>query len=315
LLRYVVRRLFFAVPTLLIVSILVFCLAQLLPGDVGRQVLGPYATPAQVAAFDRQHGYDRPLVVRYIHWLGGFVSGNWGTSVVQQEGVAHLLLVALGHSLQLSVFALVLYVPISIGLGLLAAFRQGSAIDRTVTLGGTVLSSLPDFVVGVMLILVLAVGLRWFPVSALGAVGGGIATKLHALFLPALTLTLGLVGYVARMTRAGTITTLGSPFVRTAVLKGLPRSRVITAHVLRNSLLPTVTIVGTQIGYLVGGLVITETLYNYPGFGEAMLTAALGHDVTVLETGTLLLAVISMAAVLATDLLYTVLDPRVQHRV
>ncbi|MBO0693142.1 MAG: ABC transporter permease [Acidimicrobiaceae bacterium] len=315
MLRYVVRRLFLAIPTLIIVSVLVFCLAQLLPGDVGRQVLGPYATSAQVAAFDQQHGFDRPLVIRYLHWLGGFVSGNWGTSVVQQEAVGHLLLVALGHSLQLSVFALALYVPTSIALGLLAAFRQGSAIDRAVTLGGTVVSSLPDFVVGVVLILVLAVGLGWFPVSALGAVGGDIATKLHALFLPALTLTLGLVGYVARMTRAGTITTLASPFVRTAVLKGLPRSRVVSAHVLRNSLLPTVTIVGTQIGYLVGGLVITETLYNYPGFGEAMLTAAQGHDVAVLETGTLLLAVISMGAVLATDLLYSALDPRVQRRV
>ncbi|MCL2394537.1 MAG: ABC transporter permease [Acidimicrobiaceae bacterium] len=313
MLRYVVRRILLAIPTLLIVSVLVFCLAQLLPGDVGRQVLGPYASPAQVAAFDRQHGYDRPLVVRYLHWLGGFVSGHWGTSVVQQEGVGHLLVVALGHSLQLSVFALVLYVPISIGLGLLAGFRQGSLIDRTITLGGTVVSSLPDFVVGVVLILVLAVGLGWFPVSALGAVGGNVFTKLHALFLPALTLTLGLVGYVARMTRTGTITTLASPFVRTAVLKGLPWSRVVSAHVLRNSLLPTVTIVGTQIGYLVGGLVITETLYNYPGFGEAMLTAAQGHDVAVLETGTLLLAVISMAAVLATDLFYTALDPRVQR--
>lgn len=314
MLRYVVRRLLFAVPTLLIVSVLVFCLAQLLPGDVGRQVLGPYASGSQVAAFDHQHGFDSPLIIRYFHWLGGFVSGNWGTSVVQQEGVAHLLLVALGHSLQLSVFALILYVPASIGLGLLAGFRQGSAIDRAVTLGGTVVSSLPDFVVGVMLILVLAVGLGWFPVSALGAVGGNVVTKLHALFLPALTLTLGLVGYVARMTRAGTITTLASPFVRTAVLKGLPWSRVVSAHVLRNSLLPTVTIIGTQIGYLVGGLVITETLYNYPGFGETMLTAATGHDVAVLETGTLLLAVISMGAVLATDLIYTALDPRVQRR-
>lgn len=314
MLRYVVRRFLLAIPTLLIVSVLVFCLAQLLPGDVGRQVLGPYATAGQVAAFDRQHGYDRPLVVRYLHWLGGFVSGHWGTSVVQQEGVGHLLVVALGHSLQLSVFALILYVPVSICLGLLAGFRPGSAIDRAVTLGGTVVSSLPDFVVGVVLILVLAVGLGWFPVSALGAVGGNVVTKLHALFLPALTLTLGLVGYVARMTRTGTMTTLGSPFVRTAVLKGLPRSRVVSAHVLRNSLLPTVTIVGTQIGYLVGGLVITETLYNYPGFGEAMLTAAQGHDTAVLETGTLLLAVISMAAVLATDLFYSALDPRVAHR-
>lgn len=314
MLRYVLRRLVFAVPTLLIVSVLVFFLAQLLPGDVGRQVLGPYATGTQVAAFDRQHGFDHPLLIRYFHWLGGFVTGDWGTSVVQQESVAHLLAVALGHSLQLSLFAVVLYIPVSIGLGLVAAFREGSTLDRVITLGGTVASSLPDFVVGVVLILVLAVGLGWFPVSALGAVQGSFVTKLHSLFLPALTLTLGLVGYVARMTRTGTIATLASPFVRTAVLKGLPRRRVVSAHVLRNSLLPTVTVIGTQVGYLVGGLVITETLYNYPGFGVAMLTAAQGHDITVLESGTLLLAVISMGAVLATDLLYTTLDPRVRRR-
>lgn len=312
--RYILRRLLFAIPTLVIVSILVFFLAQLLPGDIGRQVLGPFATDAQVQAFDRQHGFDRPLLTRYVHWLGGFVSGNWGTSVVQQEPVAHLLFVALGHSLQLSLFALVLFVPLSIGLGLLAGFRQGSITDRVITLGGTVASSLPDFVVGVVLILALGVGAGWFPVSATGAVSGGFPTKLRDLFLPAVTLTLGLTGYVARMTRAGTISTLASPFVRTAVLKGLPRRRVITAHVLRNSLLPTITVIGTQIGYLVGGLVIVETLFNYPGYGEAMLLAAQGHDVAVLESGALLLAVISMAAVLATDLLYTAFDPRVARR-
>ncbi|HLH99756.1 MAG TPA: ABC transporter permease [Acidimicrobiales bacterium] len=314
MLRYLGRRLLLAVPTLLIVSVLVFFLSQLLPGDIGRAVLGPYASRAQVAAFDRQHGFDRPRVGQYVHWLGGFVTGHWGQSVVQQEAVSQLLLTALGHSLQLALYAVILFVPLSILLGLIAGFRAGSLLDQSISVGGTVMSALPDFVVGVLLILVFAVGLEWFPVSAQAAATGGLAVKVSGLFLPALTLTLGLVGYVSRMTRAGTVTALGSPYVRTAVLKGLPRRRVVSAHVLRNSLLPTITVVGTQVGYVVGGLVIVETLYNYPGFGEAMLSAALTHDVTTLETGTLLLAVISIVAVLITDLLYTAFDPRVRRR-
>jgi peptide/nickel transport system permease protein len=309
--RFILRRALYALPTLALVSVLVFCLAQLAPGDVGRSILGPYAAPAQVRALDHQLGYDRPLMTRYFDWLGGFFSGHWGNSVVLKIPISHLVFTALGHSLLLAGFALVLLIPSGIALGVLAGLRRDTLIDRSVMTIGTSLAAIPDFVVGVLLMLVFGVGLRWLPVNATAATQGSYVSRLHNLILPACTLTIILLGYVARMARTGTIDTMASPFVRTAVLKGLPQRRVLGVHMLRNALIPTVTVVGNQIAYLVGGLVVTETLFNYHGFGSIMLQAAKNHDIPVLQTGALLLSVLYMVAILATDLTYAVLDPRV----
>lgn len=312
--RFALRRLFYALPTLLLVSVLVFCLAQLLPGDVGRSILGPYASDAQVRALDHQLGYDRPIVVRYLSWLSGFVTGHWGKSVVLQVPISHLLITAMGHSALLAAFALALLIPSGIVLGVAAGSRRDGLFDRSVTVVTTSLTATPDFVVGVVLILVFGVSLGWLPVSATAATQGSYLSRLHELVLPAFTLNAILLGYVARMARAGTIDTLASPFVRTAILKGLPRWRVTGAHVLRNALAPTVTVIGNQIAYLIGGLVVVEYLYNYHGLGSVMLQAAMDHDIPVLQTGAFLLAVVYMVAILATDLCYALLDPRVELR-
>jgi peptide/nickel transport system permease protein len=299
--------------TLAIVSVLVFALAQIVPGDVGRSILGRFATPAEVAALDHKLGYDRPLPVRYAQWMRGFWKGDWGDSVLLRTPVRALVFRRLVNSLQLALVAILVIVPISIGVGVLSALKEGRWFDRTTSIFGLSLIAIPEFVSGTILLVVFAVGLKWFPVSAQFDPGAGPLERLHRLFLPSLPLMFVLFGYIARMARAGTIEALKSPYMRTAVLKGLPRWHIVLRHVLRNSLLPTITVVAVQIGWIVGGLVVIETLFNYPGIGVLMLDAAKGHDIPVLEATILLLALIYMLLNLVADLLYGLLNPRILY--
>lgn len=310
--RFLLRRLGLMVVTLAVVSVVVFVLSEVVPGDVGRTILGPYATPEAVRALNHELGYDRPLPVRYADWVGGFLTGDWGESVVLRTPIRPLVFDRLWMSLQLAAVALVLIVPLSIGAGVVAGLREGRLSDRTISVGGLSLTAIPEFVSGVILLVVFAVALDWFPTTARFADGAGPVERLHHLLLPAIPLMLVLFGYIARMARAGTIDALGSPYVRTAVLKGLPWRHVVRRHVLRNSLLPTITVVGVQVGWLVGGLVVIETLFTYPGIGKLMLDAAKSHDVPLLEITVLLVAVVYMLSNLAADLLYGVLNPRIR---
>jgi peptide/nickel transport system permease protein len=311
--RFFLKRLGLAVVTLVLVSIVLFAVAQILPGDVGRAILGPYATEEQVAALNHTLGVDRPLPVRYGDWIGGFVTGDWGDSVLLKTPIRPLVFDRFWNSLQLALVAIVVIVPLSIGLGVLAALREGGLLDRATSIAGLSLLAIPEFVSGTILLVLFAVALRWFPVSAQFSPGAGPIDRLHHLFLPSLPLMFVLFGYIARMARAGTLDALKSQYVRTAILKGLPRRRIVVRHVLRNSLLPTITVVGVQIGWLVGGLVVIETLFNYPGIGSLMLDAAKGHDVPVLEATVLVVALIYMLLNLTADLLYGVLNPRIRH--
>lgn len=311
--RLLLRRLALMLVALALVSVLVFSLAEVVPGDVGRTILGPYATPEQVRALNHELGYDRPLPVRYGDWLAGFVTGDWGDSVVLRTPIRPLVFERLGNSLQLALVALLLIVPVSVGLGVVAGLKEGRFVDRLISVAGLSLIAIPEFVSGVILLVVLGVGLGWFPVIAQIPPEADLVERLHRLFLPAVPLMFVLFGYVARMARAGTVDVLESAYVRTAVLKGLPRRHIVVRHVLRNSLLPTITVIGAQVGWLAGGLVVVETLFSYPGIGKLMLDSALGHDVPVLEATTLLVAVIYMLSNLAADLLYGLLNPRIRH--
>ncbi len=310
--RLIVRRLLFIVPTLWLVSVLIFSLAEIVPGDVGRTILGPYATPEQVAALDHQLGADRPIVVRYANWVGHFLVGRWGDSIVLGVPIRPLVFQRLWNSLQLALIALVVIIPVSIALGVLAGLKRDGPLDRSISVIGLSLTAIPEFVSGVILLVLFAVLLHWFPVTAAVSPGSKIPTRLHALILPAFPLMFVLFGYISRMARAGTVDVLESAFVRTAVLKGLPRRRVIFRHVLRNALLPTITVIGAQIGWLVGGLVVIETLFNYAGIGKLMIDSAIGHDVPVLEATVLLVAAIYMLSNLAADVVVAFLNPRVR---
>ena len=309
--RFILRRIGLTLVTLVIVSMTVFAAAEVLPGDEGRTILGPYATKAQVDALNHQLGVDQPLPVRYWNWATAFVQGDWGTSPVQNTEVRPYVLGRFKNSLILAAFALVLIVPLSIGLGVVAALNYGRSLDRIITITGLSVIALPEFVMGVVLIVVFAVQLGWFPVIS-QVPGTNPVDWFRQLLLPSLPLMFVLFGYVSRMARAGTVDALQSDYARTAVLKGLPRRTVVWRHVLRNALLPTITVVAVQIGYLVGGLVVVESLFSYPGIGQLILTAATGHDLPTLEAAVLLIALVYTTANLVADVLYAVLNPRVR---
>jgi len=309
---YVLRRVGLALLTLFLLSIIIFFAGEVLPGNPGRAILGPFAAESAVKALDQQLGVNRPILTQYWTWLTGILHGDLGTSYQFRAPVSTFLWPALGRSLKLAAFAFVIVVPVSIVGGVLAALYRGRLVDRSISVAGLSLSTVPEFVSGIVLIVVFAIGLKWLPVSANAPAGSSPLTQLRYLILPAIALVLILFGYIARMARAGTIEALDSDYVRTATLKGLPRSVVIRRHVLRNSLLPTITVIATQTGYLIGGLVVVETLFNYPGLGRLIFTAVTDKDFPMLEAGVLVIGVVYLLATLVADILYTVLNPRIR---
>jgi peptide/nickel transport system permease protein len=309
--RYVLRRLGLTAITLVLTSFAVFAAAEVLPGDVGRTILGPYASQQQVDQVNHQLGADDPLVQRYFTWAGNFIRGDWGESPIQHVEVRPLVLDRLKNSLILGGFALILIVPFSVILGVIAALNYGRTLDRVISIAGLSFVALPEFVVGVVVIVIFAVKLGWFSTSSQVPSADPVDIVRQCL-LPSIPLMFVLFGYISRMARAGTIEALRSNYTRTAVLKGLPRRYIILRHVLRNSLLPTITVVSVQVGYLVGGLVVIETLFNYPGIGQLILNAATGHDLPTLEASVLMIALLYTAANFTADIVTALLNPRVR---
>ncbi len=310
--QYVLKRLGLALLTLVLLSLIIFFAGSVLPGNPGRAILGPFASEHAVQVLNHSIGADRPLISQYWTWVTGIVHGDLGTSYQFRAPVSTFLFPALGRSLKLAAVAFVIVVPLGILGGVLAALYRGRAIDRSISVTGLSLTSVPEFVSGVVLIVIFAIGLKWLPVTANPPAGTSPLGQLHYLILPAIPLVFVLFGYIARMARAGTIEALDSDYVRTAILKGLPRSVVIRRHVLRNSLLPTITVIATQTGYLIGGLVVVETLFNYPGLGRLIFTAANNKDFPMLEAGVLVIGIVYLGATLIADILYTILNPRIR---
>jgi peptide/nickel transport system permease protein len=309
--RFLLRRLGLALLTLLLVSIVVFATVQLLPGDLGREILGPYASEEQVAALNDRLGTEDPAPVRYMDWLSRFVRGDWGTSATLRQPVRPLVLDRLGNSLLLALYALALAVPVAVALGMVSAQRRGRPVDAGVSATAVSLLAMPEFVVGTILSIVFAVELGWFPVSA--AVPDDATSLLYELTLPAAVLALALFGSLARVARAATLSALDADYSRTATLKGLPPRRVLVRHLLPNVLPPTIAAIGAYVGYLVGGIVVVETLFSYPGLGKLLLDSAAANDLAALEACVLATAVAVMVANLAADLAASALDPRVRR--
>jgi peptide/nickel transport system permease protein len=312
ILKFLMRRAALALITLGILSVIVFLGGQLLPGDVGRAVLGPLADPRSVAAFNHQMGVDRPLPVQYWDWITHFVRGDMGRSFTFRAPVAPFIAAALANSLKLAALAFALVVPLGIAGGVWAALRAGRWQDRSVMLLGQSLGVVPEFVSSIVLILILGVWLRWLPMSADWPEGAGALTQIRYLVLPALPPVLIYFGYIARLARVGTLEALNADYTRTAVLKGLPWPTVLRRHVLRNALLPTITVTASLVGYLAGGLVVVETLFHYRGIGALIYSAAKAKDFPMLEAGVLTVgAIYALASVLA-DLLSSALNPRLR---
>ncbi|HLI42395.1 MAG TPA: ABC transporter permease [Streptosporangiaceae bacterium] len=309
---FLLKRLGLMVLTLWVLSLIVFLAGQVLPGDPGRAILGPFAARSAVQALDAQLGVNRPLVTRYGDWVGGLLHGNMGTSYAYRTAVEPFVRAALINSVKLAALAFVIVVPLGIAGGVVAALHAGRAVDRVISVTGLSLATVPEFVSGIVLIVVFGVTLKVLPVGASAGAGASAASQLRHLILPAIPLVFVLFGYIARMARAGTIEALNSDYARTAALKGLPRATVIRRHVLRNSLLPTITVIATQTGYLIGGLVVVETLFNYQGIGNLIYKAAAAKDFPMLEAGVLVIGVVYVLATLAADLLLIALSPRLR---
>jgi peptide/nickel transport system permease protein len=301
-----------ALVTLLLLSMVVFAGAQLLPGNVGRAILGPLADPVAVAALNHQLGTDRPIPAQYWHWISHFVTGDMGTSYTYRTPVAPFVIAALLNSLKLAAVAFVIVVPLSIAGGVYAAMHARTWIDKTISIAGLSMTVIPEFVSSIILILILGIWLRWLPITATAPRGADVLTQIDHLILPALPLVFVLFGYIARMARSGTIDALDSDYTRTATLKGLPPGLVIRRHVLRNALLPTITVVATQVGYLVGGLVIVETLFRYQGIGSLILTAARAKDFPMLEAGILTIGIVYVLVTMLADIALVLLNPRLR---
>jgi len=312
-LAFVGRRLGLLALVMAIVSVLIFGIVQVLPGDVAVMILGTSATPADLTALRQKLGLDRPAALRYADWVSGAVRGEWGTSLLYQVPVRPLVLERLWRSAVLAGLALGVAVPLAIGLGILAALRRNGLFDQAVGLVTLVAVSLPEFIVGTVLILVLAFQFAIFPPSSLidpRASPWSIAPKL---VLPVLALVLALLAHMTRMTRASMLDVLEQPYIRAARLKGLRPRRVILRHALRNALLPTVGIVAINVGFLIGGIVVVETVFAYPGLGRLMVDAVNHRDVPVIQMAALLIALTYALANLAADLAYAYLDPRIRY--
>ena len=309
--RYTVRQLGYMALTLLVVSCAVFVLNEFAPGDVARKLLGAYATQEQVEHLTQQLGLDRPVLVRYVEYMGDALRGNLGQSLTFKVPVAQILLERLSNTLLLAAIAFAVIVPLAVLFGVLAGMREGSVEDHSILIAANFLSSLPEFATGVFLVSIFTVWLGWLPGTSPLSTGGNwsIASQL---VLPVLVMALYDMGYLIAMIRVSMIGVMRQPFIRTAILKGMKRRDVIVKHALRNALIAPFTAILLQINYLIAGVVVVETVFAYPGFGRLMLQAAMSKDIAVVEAGTLVAVLIAMTTQLVGDLAYMLLDPRIR---
>lgn len=309
--RYAGRQLVNVAITLLAVSFLVFALNELSPGDVARKILGPYATEDQVGILTKEMGLDRPVLVRYAEYMSKAARGDLGESIVFRQPVASLMWDRLGNTLLLAAVSFAVIVPISILLGVLAGMRERSLLDRSVNVFSSVCASIPEFALGVILIAVFVVWLGILPGTSPLTQSGGwpIWTQF---VLPVAVVTIYDSGYLISMIRQSMVEVMRQPYIRTAVLKGMPFRRVVTRHAMRNALIAPFTVILLQLNYLVSGLVVVETVFAYPGFGRMMLEAALAKDIAVIEAGTLVAVGVTMLTQIAGDIGYMRLDPRIR---
>jgi len=313
--KYLLRRLGLSLITLLLIITIIFVVVNILPGDIGRQLSGPFAPQEQVDALNEELGTNDPLIVQYGRLVKSTVTLDFGDSFAQNRPVTDVIGEAFLRSLKLAGFALIITIPLSIAAGVYAARRKDRFADRAIVTSGLASSSIPEFVSCVVLqaiavTLIPKYGIGWLHVIGNAPAGSSIVTQVEYLLLPTMALVIVYFGYIARMTRAGVIDALDSDFTRTAVMKGLSNRQVLRRHVLRNGLQPTVSVIGVQIGYVLGSLVAIEKVFNYPGLGLTLVNAASRKDLPVLQGGVLLVAIVYMIATLAADLVLAWMNPR-----
>ena len=313
LMRYVAQRLLLLLPVLFGTSLLIFLLLRLIPGDPAMVILGLRATPEGVAAIRQELGLDLPIHQQYTLWLGNVLRGDLGQDYRSNIEVSTLLNDRLPVTIELTLLSLGMALLIAIPLGIRAAIRPRGPADRSAMLLGLLGISIPDFWLGIMLILALSLGLRAFPSSGYVPISISLIDNLRSMFLPALTLAVGLAAVLVRITRSAVLEVMQRDFVRFLQAKGLRERIIIYKHVLRNASIPIITVIGLQFGYLLGGAVIVEEVFSLPGVGRLIINATLERNYPVVQAGVLVVAFLFIVVNLTTDVLYAVLNPRIRE--
>jgi len=310
---WLLRRLLTVLYTLLVVSILVFGLTQILPADAAVTLLGENATPEALAAVRQRLGLGDPAWLQYWHWLSALLQGDFGTSMRTDQPVGPAMFTALGRSLMLGGCSLLLMLVIAVPLGILAALRRGKATDVAASLVSYLGVSLPEFVTATLLLIVIADHFQLLPATGYVAPSENLVESIRHLILPVLTVSLILVAHVSRMVRSETIDVLNSDYIRAARLKGLPPRIVLLRHVLRNALLPTITIVALDVGYLLGGIIVVEEIFAIPGIGRQIIVAITTRDLPSIQAGAVIMAATYAIANTLADIAYVVVDRRIRY--
>lgn len=310
MIKMIAYRLASGVITLFLAAFFVFFAVQALPGDVAEQLLGQNATPEAVATLREQLGLDVPVWLRFVQWLGGAVTGDFGTSLVSGESVSSELWSAFGNTLLIALPAIVVGIGLSVALGVLAGARRGTTTDSSISVVALVLMSIPEFVVATVLVLLLAIMVPIFPAVVLQGSEATVTELLPSIVLPALTLVVAMAAYIIRAMRSSTIDTLASEFATTAELKGVRRRQVLLRHVLPSAVLPVLPVISINVAWLLGGVVVVESVFNYPGLGKLMIDSVSTRDLPVLQAIAVLSALVYVVVNLLADVLALLLDPR-----
>jgi peptide/nickel transport system permease protein len=310
--RYLALRLLNTIPVVLIITFLVFLFTYLIPGDPANVILGPHASPEQLAAVRERLGLNEPFITRYVLWLGQVAHGNLGSSYLNNQTVNSLIAQALPVTLELSILALIVALAIAVPAGIVSAIRKGSVLDRVVTSGGFIGLSIPSFMLAIIFVYIFALNLHWLPATGFIRFTEDPLGNLQTMILPALTLGIVLSTQFMRYLRAGVLDVMHEDYVTTARAKGVNERTVVSRHIVRNALLPFVTVLGLQFGYLLSGAVIIEEVFALPGMGRLALSSLAARDYQVVTGVVFVMAIIFVLINLAVDVLYSVLDPRIR---
>jgi len=311
--RFLLQRLLATIPVMAIVATIVFLLLRFSAGDPAAILAGDAATPATIAAIRARLGLDQPMAVQLVRWFWQLLHGDLGTSIISNQGVAHLIADRMAPTIALSITTILFAILVAVPLGVLAAWKHGTIIDRAVMTLAVVGFSMPVFVLGYLWILGFAIRLRWLPVQGFTPLSDGIGPFLAHLVLPTLTLSVIYIALIARITRASVLEVLGEDYIRTARAKGVPERAVLMRHALANAAVPIVSVIGIGVALLIGGVVVTESVFNLPGLGRLTVDAVLARDYPVIQGIILVFSGVYVLVNLAVDLAYVLLDPRIRY--
>ncbi len=310
---YILRRIIATIPVMGIVAVVVFLMLRLTPGDPAAVIAGDNASPQDIESIRISLGLDRPIVFQFLSWLGGILTGDFGQSFFFKKKVSELVLDRVEPTLSLALMTMIIAIAVAVPLGIVAAAKRGSALDRIV-MGFSVLGfSVPVFVIGYAIDYLFAIQLGWFPVQGYQRLADGFGGFIWRLTLPSVTLAIVYIALIARMTRTSLLEVLGEDYIRTARAHGLGRTAVLVKHALPNAAVPIVTVIGLGIAVLIGGVVVTESVFAIPGLGRLTVDAVLARDYPTVQAVILLFSVIYVLVNLLIDIAYTALDPRIRY--